>query len=355
MICPGEGADMSAAAYFFAMKLQPALNVPIGIIDCYWGGTSITCWMDEICLSWTDEGRRYLLEYERQSEGKTMETYLAEEKAWQREMDDWNEAAEALKLKQPQISPQELGKKLGPYPWHPPVGAGSPYRPHGLFHTMLERVVPYTLTGILYYQGEEDTWRTEHYDILLAAYILRLRELFLDNELPFLNVQLPMWIDANAEADSKTWPRLRLAQQKVYRNLRNTGLTVLIDQGEYDNIHPTNKRVVGERLFESAMEVIYHRAAKMAVFACAKYALGGSLHVLLSAPVYARESGDYLMEVAGQDGIFHPAEVSLNGAELILTSQQVSAPIMARYAWTDYGIVCLFGPDDLPLAPFWLM
>ena len=354
-IAPGTAKDMSAVAYFFAMKLQPHLNIPIGIIDCYWGGTSVTCWMDEEALNRTAEGQRYMREYEKLCEGKIMEAYIAEEKAFFDGQNAWNEKAAVLRAETPGISNQEIAQKIGPCPpWNPPIGAGSPFRPHGLFHTMLERVVPFTLTGVLYYQGEEDTFRTQRYDILLSSYILRLRELFEDGELPFLNVQLPMWMDAAAVEDSKLWPRLRLAQQKVYRNTRNTGLAVLLDQGEYDNIHPTNKRVVGERLYEAALDAVYHEPARLSPFACGKYQQEGKLHVCLSASVQEREEGEYLLEIAGEDGVFLPAQVSLKEKELVLSHPDISRPVMARYAWTDYAIVRLFGENGLPLAPFWI-
>ena len=354
-IAPGTAKDMSAVAYFFAMKLQPHLQAPIGIIDCYWGGTSVTCWMDEEALNATAEGQRYMREYEKLCEGKTMEAYIAEEKAFFDGQNAWNEKAAVLRAETPGISNQEIAQKIGPCPpWNPPIGAGSPFRPHGLFHTMLERVVPFTLTGVLYYQGEEDTFRTQRYDILLSSYILRLRELFEDGELPFLNVQLPMWMDAAAVEDSKLWPRLRLAQQKVYRNTRNTGLAVLLDQGEYDNIHPTNKRVVGERLYEAALDAVYHEPARLSPFACGKYQQEGKLHVCLSASVQEREEGEYLLEIAGEDGVFLPAQVSLKEKELVLSHPDISRPVMARYAWTDYAIVRLFGENGLPLAPFWI-
>ena len=350
-IAPGTGADMSAAAYFFAMKLQAERHVPVGIVDCYWGGTSITCWMDEEALERTAEGRRYMREYEENSKGKTLEEYLREEEAFNQEMADWNAAAEKLQAIRPEITPQELKAELGPFPWHPPVGCGSPFRPHGLFHTMLERVVPLTLTGVLYYQGEEDTWRTKRYDILLTSYILRLRELFRDQELPFLNVQLPMWIDAGAQ-DSKTWPVLRMAQYAVYRNVRNTGLVILLDQGEYDNIHPTNKRVVGERLYQEALRVVYHEPARRAVFATGKHREGEALCIALSGPVHVEKGGEFLMEIAGPDGKYLPAQVTVEDRRLILRNPEIKHPVCARYAWTDYAKVCLFGEDGLPLAPF---
>ena len=354
-VAPGTARDMSAVAYFFAMKLQSEIQVPVGIIDCYWGGTSVTCWMDEEALNRTAEGQRYVREYKDQWAGKSMEQYLAEEKAFFDGLHQWSDQADALKAVHPEYTNQNLCAEIGPCPpWNPPAGPGSPFRPDGLVHTMLERVIPVTLTGVLFYQGEEDTWRTKHYDILLISFILRLREQFEDHDLPFLNVQLPMWMDGAATEDSKLWPALRLSQWKVYRNLRNTGLAILLDQGEFDNIHPTNKRVVGDRLYECALDVIYQRKARLSPYALGKYSKDGKLFVTLSSPVFDRGQGEYLMEIAGEDGQFVPAETILNGDEIILSSPAVHHPTQARYAWTDYAIVRLFGGNGLPLAPFWL-
>ena len=352
-IAPGTAKDMSAVAYFFAMKLQPRLQIPIGIIDCYWGGTSITCWMDEDALQETAEGQRYLSEYDARCQGVTMEAYIQAEKAFFDGLDVWAKKADALKAVHPEYTTKELNAEIGPCPpWNPPAGPGSPFRPAGLFHTMLERVIPATLTGVLFYQGEEDSWRTERYDILLSSFIARLRALFMDGELPFLNVQLPMWIDGAAESDSKLWPRLRQAQQTVYRATRNSGLAVLLDQGEFDNIHPTNKRVVGERLYECALDAVYHLPARLSPFALSKAVKDGVMQVRLSAPVLDRGQGDTLMELAGTDGCFHPAFVQLEGDALLLSSAAVPHPVSARYAWTDYAIVRFFGENGLPLAPF---
>ena len=354
-VAPGTAKDMSAAAYFFAMKLQPHLGVPVGIIDCYWGGTSITCWMDEEALNRTAEGQRYMREYRESWAGKTMEQYLAEEKAFFDGQNEWNEKAAPIRAARPGVTTQEIAEIIGPCPpWTPPVGEGSPYRPAGLAHTMLERVIPASLTGVLFYQGEEDTWRTQHYDILLTSFILRLRERFQDGELPFLNVQLPMWIDGAAQEDSMLWPALRMAQQRVYQTVRNTGLAVLLDAGEFDNIHPTNKRIVGERLYEAALDVVYHEPARLSPMALSKYQKDGRLYIALSAPVTARQEGEYWLEIAGEDGAFRMAEVMLNGTTLILSHPDIPRPVMARYAWRDYAIVRLFGENGMPLAPFLL-
>ena len=346
----GQGMDMSAVACFFALKLRAHLDVPVGIIDCWWGGTSITCWLDEEALLATAEGQRYAREYAEASRGVDMETYLRREKVFMDAMDAWNRRVAEVKRDRPDIPWEELIAIAGDCPWDPPFGPGSPYRPAGLAETMLRRIVPASLTGILYYQGEEDAGKTAHYETLMTALIHRWRELFRNPELPFLFVQLPMWIARGAE-DSKLWPRLRHAQELAWRETRGTGLAILIDEGEFDNIHPTNKRVVGERLFEQARSVVYGEAGAESPRALRKESRGGVLTVALSAPVTARGEAD-LFEVAGADGGWQPAACRVEGCTLRLSSPAVPRPVSARYAWCDWARVHLFGENGLPLAPF---
>ena len=353
-IAPGTGKDMSAAAYFFAMKLQPQIGVPVGVIDCYWGGTSITCWMEKDTLLQSGEGKRYLDEYAEKTRGKTMEAYLAEEAVFLSDLDAWNKAVADLKEKHPGISGQEINRQAGPCPWFPPAGPGSPYRPGGLYDTMMRYVIPATLTAVLYYQGEEDTYRTCLYEVLLADYIAQLRRDFGPDDLPFINVQLPMWIAAGAQ-DSFTWPRLRLAQQLIRDQVNRTGLVTLLDQGEFDNIHPTNKRVVGERLCQEAKRMLYPGLPfEEAPRAVEKHTEGNKLSLRFSQEIREREGGDALMEIAGADGVFRPASMKIQKDTAVLESPDVPRPVSVRYAWTDYAIVRLFGLNDLPLMPFWL-
>ena len=349
-IRPGWGKDMSAVAYFFAVKLRKKLGVPVGIIDCYWGGTSVTCWMDEVALKRTAEGRRYLDEYAQRSGDKTMEQYLAEEKAFGEYCADWNRKADDLRKEKPDITWPEINGILGQMQWNPPVGPGSPYRPAGLVETMLKRVVPATLTGFLFYQGEEDSGRSSCYDELLVSAVKRWRELFMDDELPFLNVQLPMWIPSDGVEDGN-WGRFRHRQELAWKQIRNSGMAVIIDCGEFDNIHPTDKRTPGERLYEQALEVVYGEKGQVSPRATGKYIAGSTLTVTLTAPVTARGE-ETLLEIAGQDGKYVRADVTVEGDKLRLTAPEVARPVAARYAHVNWGKVQLFGENGLPLAPF---
>jgi len=220
-VAPGDCRDASAVAYFCAIKLRREQDIPIGIIDCYWGGTSASCWMDEEALGRTRAGQTYLNQYDAMYGHKSEAQFDAEMDEYTRTLVSYNQRVESLKKENPAITPSELNDKAGLYPWPPPAGCKSPYRPAGLVETMLKRVVPYTLTGAMYYQGEEDSSRPSYYEELLSSLITRWRELFMDENLPFINVQLPMWI-AKGAADDKTWPIIRQAQHPVLRMLRHT-------------------------------------------------------------------------------------------------------------------------------------
>ena len=352
-IAPGQGGENSAAAYFFAAKLRERMpEVPIGIIGCYWGGTSITCWMEEETLRTTSEGVRYLEEYAAQCAGKSMETWLKEDKLFWETIDRWNKAVADYQQDHPGAPWKEVEGACGPAPWNPPAGPGSPFRPAGLAVTMVREVVPAALTAILYYQGEQDADVTDQYDILMKLLISSWRKLFRNDRLPFLFVQLPMWLNWDAE-DLRSWARLRLAQARARDEMPGTGMICLLDQGEYGNIHPTAKRPVGERLAELAGAMLYGGGA-VSPRALAKETDGDTLIIRLSAPVRTRDgAAANLLEIAGADRQFVPAKAEIGDGILCLTAEGVTGPVYARYAWTDYSDkVNLFGKNGLPLEPF---
>ena len=216
---------------------------------------------------------------------------------------------------------------------------------------MVREIVPVTLTGILFYQGEEDADKTDHYDVLFSLLILTWRKLFMDEALPFLFVQLPMWVDLNG-IDTFRWPLLRKAQATVRDTVPGTGMICLLDQGEFGNIHPTAKRPVGERLADLAGVMLYGKG-EISPRALDLTPQGDTLIIHLSAPVRLRGESAALLEIAGADGCYVPAQAEVLGDRLLLHAASVKQPLHARYAWTDYAAqVPFFGENGLPLEPF---
>ena len=350
---PGECADMSAVAFHFAIRLQAELGVAVGVVDCFWGGTSASCWMEEEVLRSTADGQALWDEITAQCSGKTAEQMAEDIAEHDRAMQAWSDRVAELTSTMSPVDLTRVYELAGTCPWNPPKYGHSPFRPAGLVHTMLKRVAPYGISGFLYYQGEEDARHAWRYEALLTSLIRHWRTLFWDAELPFLFVQLPMYRLGN-EADDFSWPLLRDAQARVAQSCRNTAMAVLIDAGELNNIHPADKKTVGKRLYLQALCHVYGRdVAADSPRARDAYPEGQTMIVRLNARVTC--SGEAaLFEIAGDDGVFYPAAVKLEGAELQLTAPEVTAPLHARYAWVNYGVVNVFGENGLPLAPFWL-
>ena len=347
------GYNSAVASIFGDLIRKKHPEVPVGIIGCYWGGTSVTCWMDRETLDSLSEGIRYQHDYETLCAGKTMEQYLTEEAAFRQYTEEWNRKAEAYRAEHPDAGWEQTEKAIGFYIWNPPAGPGSPFRPAGLADSMLREIAPVTLTAVLYYQGEEDAARTDQYDVLMTAMIRYWRKLFRNTELPFLFVQLPMWIDYGGE-DTFTWARTRIAQAAVRDSVRNTGMICLLDEGEYGNIHPVNKRPVGERLAGLAERMLFGGPDTESPRAVGRFVRGNVMTVLLSADITTKDGASpKLLEIAGEDGRFVPAEGEISGSTLRVRAEQVEHPVSVRYAWTDWSDqVNLTGENGLPVEPF---
>lgn len=351
-------ATMSAVAYFCARKLQEALNVPVGIIDCYWGGTSISCWMDEEQLARTKAGQRYLDDYAALVGDKTEEQYDAEMEAYFRDWNAWNARVQAMRAKDPDVTWETLNAECGVCPWPQPAGRKSPFRPSGLYHTMIARVKPYTVRGFLYYQGEEDETRCTDYGEMLGYLIGQWRGDWEDAELPFVFVQLPRFVskaDYDKGEDTRHWCILRENQWRVSRTIKNTALAVTIDCGEFDNIHPLDKQTVGKRLALQALKTVYGRsvAADGPAFHIVRPESGGMRIWFVEADGLHFQGGKGVgFEVAGADGVYHSAEAVIKGKTVFVRSGDVPVPCYVRYAWFSWGEVSLFNAHGLPATPF---
>lgn len=349
----GQCGDISAIAFHFARKLHPAIKVPIGIIDCAMGGTPIACWLDEHALRTVTGGAAVLDGYLERTWGQTHAQYDEECRRHKLRFEDWSEKADAIKKKNPSVTDDELTDLLGKAPWPPPEGYRYIHRPCGLVETMVKRVAPYTLTAILYYQGETDADHPAHYRALLTTLIAFWRDLFLDRNLPFLMVQLPVFALRN-ERTPNSWALIRHAQDLVCQNTRNAGLVCMIDRGEAENLHPKEKKTVGERLCLQVLRVVYHQEVEAdSPRAVSARPQGQTMIVSVSAPLQ-KAVHPALFEVAGADGVFQPAEADMEGKTIRMFSNTVKNPCYARYAWVNFAKVEVFGENGLPLAPFLL-
>ena len=353
---PEAARSWSAVGLYFALELSQKLGVTVGLIGCNWGGTSASAWVSRDVLESDAALKAYLSEYDEKVAGKTDAELIAAYDAYMAYQDQWWAAYSALLAEHPDTPWDAALKIVGESKYPGPMGPKNENRPCGLYETMLRRVCPYTLRGFLFSQGESDDHRPETYETLLTALIGCWRRDWDDSTLAFLNVQLPMY-RAAYDPDYKHWCRIREAQANVYRKLRGTGLAVLADCGEFDNIHPKEKATAGHRLALQALCEVYHkmpRAKASAPMFVSGYPAGSSFVIRTeNAADGFRLTGDAAgFELAGADGIFYPADAAFSPDCITLTAKAVAAPRYARYAWTNYMEVSVYGMNGLPLMPF---
>ena len=373
--------DVSAVAYYFAKKLYNKLNVPIGIIDCYWGGTSATCWGDSKRFEDIEGAKDYLKEWDDVISTKSDEQYQKEMDEYNAEYNAWNARVEKMREEDPKVTWEVINEKAGLCPWPQPMGSKSPFRPFGLYETMVKRVVPYGVRGFIYYQAEEDWSRSKCYNLLNEAVIdtwNRDFNIFDEEKMPFLLTQLPMYI-AKGEEDNKTFAALRSAQSKVARDNDNVEMACIIDCGEFDNIHPTDKKTPGERLARIALGKVYgmdevykNMRIKEAKFngeeilvefentyedIRVRYSNGEffTANVKDEISVFDIDKNEkfkiYGFKVSEDGKDFKECDVNIRGKEVYLHAHGVKKPAYISYAWTDFGVANLYNKAGLPLEP----
>ncbi len=251
--------------------------------------------------------------------------------------------------------------------WKYRVGAVMPpligqtflgYKPGGLFNAMLAPLLNYRIRGILWYQGESNAGRPDEYRTLLPALIMDWRRSFGQGDIPFILVQLPNFMEAKKTPSESGWALFREAQTEALK-LPATGMAVTIDIGEWNDIHPLNKKDVGARLALAARKVAY--GDNDVVYSGPTYkamAVKGRKIIIsfdnTGSGLYAKGGGNLRQfAIAGADMKFVWAKAKIKGDRVIVKSNEVRKPVAVRYAWADNPEGAnLYNREGLPAAPF---
>jgi sialate O-acetylesterase len=241
-------------------------------------------------------------------------------------------------------------------PAAPLMRAGEPNVPTVLYNAMIAPLVPYGITGAIWYQGESNAQRAFQYRSLFPAMIEDWRGRWGQGDFPFVYVQLANFFAPLPEPAASAWAELREAQDLTLR-LKNTGMATIIDIGEAEDIHPQNKQDVGKRLSLVARRVAHGESI---VYSGPRYKShtvengevriefdhpGGGLVTQEGAPVQG-------FTIAGSDQRFVWGEARIEGASVVVRSDAVAVPKAVRYAWADNPVCNLYNKAGLPAAPF---
>ena len=338
---PGAVGCVSAVAYFAGQTLRAELGVPVGMAVCCLGGTQIACWMSRECLDGFEEGRAENAAFDIAVKGITEEMYQRAAEEYLAVRQKYWADTDALRRRCPGITAAGIERELGPYPWPPPFGPKMPRRPGGLWEGMVSRIVPLSVRGLLWYQGETDSGHAGMYPALFAHMIGFWRQAF--GEIPVIACQLPGF---GSDPDNEDWPGIRSAQEKVCDETPGCYLACLIDCGDREDLHPADKRTPGGRLAALALRHVYGVPVPADAPRLTGVRREGDRAVLrFSAPLAPLEGPPRGLCVGGAPC----AEASVSGDEL-----RLAAPEGARvaYAWENAPDISLFGADGLPVFPF---
>ena len=230
-------------------------------------------------------------------------------------------------------------------------------QPAALYNGMVAPFIHFPVKGMLWYQGESNAGRPEAYAALLPALISDWREKFDNPDAPFIYAQLPNFMEVNYLPSESNWALLRESQLKSLE-IANTAMTVNIDLGEWNDIHPDNKKDVGERMALAAMNIAYGEDVVYSGPIYESHKIEGSKVVIHFSHVgsgLTTSDGAAPSEfaIAGEDKKFVWARARIEGDKVVVWHEDVSYPQYVRYAWADNpDNPNLYNREGLPASPF---
>lgn len=309
---PSTIPDFSALAYCFGRELYKNLNIPIGLIQCAYGGSNAEAWV-------------------------SLETART---------------IPALKTQLDKCAQYDFHRdSVSKY-----LGMKNEFQvPTLLYNTMVHPMINFPIRGVIWYQGEANAWGSSYYTALMDSLISSWRKDW-GYKFPFYTVQLAAWQTPAEFQEKSNWAALRWDQWKTSQQMDSTGMATAVDVGNATDIHPKNKQEVGRRLALIALKntygfdvvadapkpVSYRFEYKKAYITFDK-----KIHVRNdSVPVGFRFKDKSYKR-------FYAATAKVVGDKTIeISVSQPLRPSAIYYNWADYPIGNIYGENNLPVLPF---
>lgn len=298
---PDNVKNFSAVAYFFGQQLQEILNVPVGMIHTSWGGSRVEAWISTEVI---------------------------------REFQDVD------------LQDVDITKRTN-------------HIPTALFNSMIHPLIPYTIKGALWYQGESNRREPQKYTELFPAMVKDWRTRWDIGDFPFYFVQIAPFLYGNNAAfstpDNSAF--MREAQLQCVDLIPNSGIAITMDIGDDECIHPPKKKEVADRLLYHALNKTYGLKAvdcESPVYESIEIKNDSIIlkfkHAETGVFAYDELTG---FEIAGEDKVFYPADAQIiNRRNVLVRCDQVPNPVAVRYAWRNWVRGTLYDTNLLPASSF---
>ena len=319
---PATAGAQSAVGYYFGLMLHRELGVPVGLVNTSNGGASAQAYTPIEAL---------------RADSRLKTTFV------------------------------------DPYTADPDMNVLL--RPAELYNSMVYPLLRLSTRGVVWYQGEGNWNNYDIYPLLIKTLINEWRRNFANERMPFYYVQIAPWgFDGNTSSQDwfytqgphVGWAYMREAQALTREQVSNSGMAVTMDVGDPDDIHPTNKRPVGERLARLALNQTYGRSDMACLgprYNSLKVENGVVKHLFDNAEGLKTNDGQapkhfYVAAAAGRSHRFYPAAAEIHGSEVwltcpdVVTASTTAADVAVRYAFLLYPMTNLENGAGLPAEPF---
>ena len=303
----------SAVGYFFGKMLRDSLDVPVGLICNAIGGSTTESWIDR----------------------HTLESAIpAIYKDWLNNdyTQDWARKRAAKNIGAPQSG-----------------ATRHPYEPSYLFESGVLQLERFPIKGVIWYQGESNAHNVELHENLFQLLIKSWRSYWRQQELPFYFVQL-------SSINRPSWPHFRDSQRRLAETIPFTGMAVSSDVGDSLDVHPKNKRPVGERLAKVALHDTYGYAIECSGPTLRSMDVKGKKVILEfdhAEGLTTSDGKDVIgFEVAGYDKVYHEAIAEIKNDKVLLKFNADITPQFVRYAWKPFTRANLINGSGLPASTF---
>ena len=363
---PEEVENCTGVGYYFARRLQRRLKCPIGLIDTSWGGTMAQHWVSTKTLRSFEEVKPYFDTFNEQlktwedggGEEGAVRRYSAAVKKWETDRNAAKAAGER-KPRRPNLAAYE--------------NPAHKRQPGGMFNGMIMPISQFTLRGVLFYQGENNSFTVgwKPFPKTFPAVFKDWRAAFDDGDLPIGIIQIAGWSNRRTMTYDMNHHTniVREIQHLTWQRTRNSGLIVTFDTNSNGSIHPGRKKPVGERSARWALADVYKTPAH-----------NSNRPLEWRGPVYESmqiEDGKIIITfedetdrglrldqdaalgfyIAGSDREFHVAQARITAdggrkPHVVIWSDAVPDPVAARYAWSNLPLGSLMNFRELPAYPF---
>lgn len=329
--------NFSALGYHFAKYIHNAIQVPIGIVNCSFGGRPICAWIEESYFFKDAQLLDYYYDFKTQLDTINSLSYTAE-------FAEYLVNIQRFIHGQTEVWPME------------PIGPFNTSFPSTLFHSMLESILPFAFKAVLWYQGESDELIPALYTKLFTALIHNWRDRFENPNLPFFFVQLPCYDTKESSPDPYLWGHLRMAQEAVARTVPHTYRCVTLDVGELEDIHPKNKRIVAYRLSLLVRKYLYDEPILADSPTIASVTLNNnSLSLSISfnpttTKLHSKGTNILGFSVIDSNNKVHSLPGMLNENKVYLDISTISGPYAIHYCYESACHCNLYNEAELPIC-----